>query len=289
MGKWKTTTRSSLLGCGLILGVLPQGGCLSSWGAAALVRPLRSPLYGRPSLPYVNLQFSSGDVQLEGWLFRPSGPPRALVVYLHGKDNNRSFGASVAERLVPQGFAVLAYDQRAHGQSGGLYCTYGQQESADLSRVLDQVPIAPIYVIGHSLGGAVALRAASADPRIRALVVAASFSDLTLIVKERTPGFVPAFAVQEALARAEREAGFHIRDISPRESALKIRVPVLLIHGSEDGYTHPDHTRRLQAALPGPKRALFVDGASHNDVLAHLEVWRHIQLFLTSACPDGCP
>jgi len=256
-------------------------GCVPpSVGAAVLVDPVRTPVVDTSSLPHKSFAFRSGDINLSGWLFEPAGKPKGLVIFLHGRMANRTWGVPVAEALVPRGYAVLAYDQRAHGTSGGAYCTYGYLEKGDISRAIDAAGIAPVYVIGHSLGAAVALQAAAEDPRIRAVVSAASFSDLSTVVHERAPLAESEADVRAAIHIAEQKAGFTVADVSPRASASRIHVPVLLLHGTRDVAIRPDHSQRILAALQGPKKLVLVDGATHYDVLRFPSVWEEIERFL---------
>src|SRR6185437_8743635 len=218
----------------LALGATLAGCVPPSVGAAILVDPVRTPVVDTSPLPHRSFTFRSGDVELSGWLFEPAGKPKGLVVFLHGRMANRTWGVAAAQALVPRGYAVLAYDQRAHGTSGGAYCTYGYFEKGDLARAIDAAGIAPVYVIGHSLGAAIALQAAAEDPRIRAVVAAAPFSDLSIIVHERAPAAESEADVRASIRIAEQKAGFTVADISPRISAARIHVPVLLLHVTRD-------------------------------------------------------
>jgi pimeloyl-ACP methyl ester carboxylesterase len=195
---------------------------------------------------------------------------------LHGKNQNRRAGAGVAERYVSKGFAVLAFDQRAHGASDGTYCTYGIRETDDLRRILDRVATLPVFVIGESLGVAVALQATAVDTRIQGVVAAASFADLESAVRDRTGNLRSGPSVD----RFEREAGVRVADASPKNAARHIRVPVLLIHGARDRSTPLHHSKEIFAALAGPKELLQVEGAGHGDILKHPQVWEHIDRWL---------
>ena len=251
-----------------------------SLGASILVGSFRTPVVDTAKVNHHSFTFRSRGVQLSGWMFEPDAKPRALVVFLHGRMANRTWGNGAAEVLVPKGYAVLAYDQRAHGQSGGDHCTYGYLEKDDLSRAIDAAGISPVYVIGHSLGAAVALQAAARDPRIRAVVAAAPFSDLRTVVHDRAPALESASDLAEAIQIAEARAGFRIDDVSPVAAAADIHAPVLLLHGSRDRAIRPEHSKRILAALAGPKRRILVEGADHYDILRHPIVWEAIARFL---------
>ncbi len=95
-------------------------------------------------------------------------------MYLHGIGDNRSGAAGVVERFGPQGFEVVAYDSRAHGQSDGTMCTYGIRERQDLRRVIATIPAGPVILVGSSLGAAVAIQTASVEPRVSGVVAVAS-------------------------------------------------------------------------------------------------------------------
>ncbi len=255
------------------------------WGAAAIVHPYRRPLSRQPDIPFELVRFESGGERLEGWLFRPAHP-MATVIYLHGIADNRESGIGVASRLVPRGYTVFAYDSRAHGRSTGDVCTYGYYERHDVSRALSTLGVPDAILIGHSLGAAVALQAAAVEPRVRAVVAASSFSDLTSIVKERALWFgLPSRYVAASLARAGEIGRFEVDRASPVALAPRIRVPVLLLHGADDHKTPPDHSRRIAAALTAPHTLVELPGVGHDDLLSRPEAWAVIDSFLARVTP----
>lgn len=268
------------------VGMLLAAACMPpEWGANAILRPFRRPLVESPSRSHEAFAVESDGIRLRGWLFRASGPPKGLIVYLHGSGDNRRGGGALAERFGPKGWDVLAYDARGHGESGGEFCTYGVQEKRDLLRALDAVGSPRVVLFGSSLGAAVALQAAPLDPRIRGVIAEAPFSSLEAVVRDRAPWFATKREVDEALRLAGARGGFATADASPEEAAGHITVPVLLIHGAADPETPPAHSRRIEAALAGPKRLILVEGAQHRDALAGAETWRAIESWL-AALPD---
>ena len=226
-------------------------------------------------------------VKLKGWWFRSAGK-RGTVVVLHGAADNRGSAVGMADHFVPRGFEVVAYDSRAHGESEGDACTYGFYEKQDLRRVLDRVSIAPIVVIGTSMGAAVALLAAAEDRRVAAVVALSSFSDLRTAALERVPFFASKGNVAEAFKLAEDAAKFRIDDVNPMAAAPQIQVPTLIIHGDHDEWTPHAHSQRIFAALHAPKRLILVPNAGHNNVI-DAGVWREIDSWLDAALAARAP
>ncbi len=250
-----------------------------SWGANALLHPPRRPIVGAPALPHRDFAVDSDGATIRGWIFPAQTSRRAgTVVYLHGVADNRASGVWIAERLVREGFDVVAYDSRAHGESGGDACTYGYYEKKDLSRVLHRLGIERAIVVGVSLGAAVALQAAADDPRIVAVVSVATFSSLEEIAHDRVRRIATDGQIRKAFAIAEREGRFEVALVSPVRAAARIRVPVLVVFGSGDSETPTVHSRRVFEALAGPKRIEEVLGAGHDDAL--VKAWERVDRWI---------
>jgi alpha-beta hydrolase superfamily lysophospholipase len=256
-----------------------------SWGAGALLHPGRSTRTRQPTLPFEEVTWTTNGVSLRGWWFRAAAqPPRGTLVYLHGVADNRSSSVGIAQHFVPQGFDVVAYDSRAHGQSGGDACTYGFHEKTDLGRVLDRLTAAPVVVMGTSMGAAVALQAAAQDRRIAAVISIATFSDLRTAATERAPFFASRSNIESAFRLAEAEAHFRVDEVSPVAAAARIAAPVLLIHGDQDKETPYAHSVRVLAALTGPKRLVTIPGGGHREGLSPA-VWKELDAWLGAALP----
>jgi uncharacterized protein len=252
---------------------------LPAYGANALLHPARRAEVGPLPPTCENATFDGEGLELKGWRCHAAEEVRGTVVYLHGIGDNRWSGGGIIKRFGARGFDVVAYDERAHGESEGDACTYGFFEKQDLHRVLDTVHRGPIVLIGHSLGAAIALQEAADDPRVTTVVAAETFSDLRTIASERAPVFFTSGVVSRGFRLAEREAHFQVDAVSPLKAAAQIRIPVLLIHGNADTDTPPSHSRRVFDALPGPKRLILVPGAHHNESLRG-EVWAQVDRWI---------
>lgn len=259
---------------------------LDAIGAGALLFPYRQTT--RVATPPQCEQHTVrvDNVDLVAWRCRtPIVARRGTIIYLHGIGDNRGTAVGLVERFLPKGFDLIAYDARAHGDSGGDRCTYGYYEKHDLRRIIDHFDADRVILIGHSLGAAVALQAAPLDTRIRAVVSVATFSDLRTVATERAPFVFTSRSIAGAFARAERDGNFKVDDVSPARAAMEISVPVLLVHGESDHNTPPAHSVRVFQALRGPKKLLLAAGSGHNDVL-NGAVWRDIEAWLASALPN---
>lgn len=250
--------------------------------AGALLYPSRNAHLPKTPSACVARDFEGAGVVLRGWQCAAVEHSRGTIVYLHGVADNRSSAVGPIARFTQQGYTVVAYDSRAHGQSEGRACTYGYFEKQDLSRVIDTFASSPVVVVGTSLGAAVALQAAADDERIRGVVAAEVFSDLDTIARERAPFFLWDEQILDAFDLAEKWAGFDIESASPRDAAHRIHVPVLVLHGDADTETLPSHSRRVYESLAGPKRLILVPGARHNQTLGNAAAWTEIDRWIAA-------
>ncbi len=119
-------TRTSWLGLIIVAAILLIAGAAASQlpgiGAGGLLHPGRRQVTGATPGSCQDATFAGEGVSLKGWKCRASGPRRGTMIYLHGIADNRTSGAGVIDRFGARGFDVVAYDSRAHGDSGGDLC-----------------------------------------------------------------------------------------------------------------------------------------------------------------------
>ena len=105
------------------------------------------------------------NIALYDWPLPSRRRPRAVVLIVHGLGEHAWRYDPLAQRLNQWGFAVRAYDQRGHGDSGGDRGVLPDDDALleDLAEVLDdtrkhlaQPWACPLIVLGHSMGGLVA-------------------------------------------------------------------------------------------------------------------------------------
>jgi len=264
----------------LYAGLVVAGVLIASLASFALaVRPPRVAVPLRPDdyrLAVERVEIRTNDgVRLAGWFLPRPGAP--AVILLHGYPAEKADLLPIASGLAPQ-FATLLVDQRYFGDSGGRATTLGFREREDLKRMLDFLDSrgAPaVGVFGFSLGGAVALLTAAEDPRIRAIVAYAPFSDLRTLGRELYGWmWVGRYPFVEAMLLWSRLLfGADITRPSPAEAAARLAVPVLLVHSRADEQIPFRHAERLRAALAGNPKAEFefMDRGRHGELGAGFE------------------
>ena len=106
--------------------------------------------------------------------------PRGVVVISHGGAEHGGRYRHVVERLVPEKFAIYAIDHRGHGRSDGRRAQFGRMAYVveDLDRLVRRAneahPQLPLFLLGHSVGGLVALAyALEHSDQLTGLVVSA--------------------------------------------------------------------------------------------------------------------
>ncbi len=103
------------------------------------------------------------EIYWQAWLPDGEAPPRAVVVLAHGASEHGGRYAWTGEQLVERGYAVYAIDHRGHGRSEGRRAVIDRMANAveDLHTLVERVakanPGRPLVLLGHSMGGAVAL------------------------------------------------------------------------------------------------------------------------------------
>jgi acylglycerol lipase len=95
-------------------------------------------------------------------VWQPAGEPQAIVLGLHGFNDYRQAFAAPAEYLAAHGVMTYAYDQRGFGETEQRGIWPGadalQQDADTMVQLLcDRYPGIPLYLVGESMGGAVAM------------------------------------------------------------------------------------------------------------------------------------
>ena len=217
------------------------------------------------------------SINLSGFLtYASKDNAKGTIILLHGIRAYKEHFSPLAAELARQGYNTLAFDLRAHGSSGGNYCTFGYYEKYDIVAAVDflihEEQLQDIGIWGQSLGGAIALQTMSIDHRIKYGIIESTFSSFRLVAHDyisRLTGIdVPIFS-NYLIDRAGKIGNFNPDDIIPYKDCEKILQPVLLVHGSKDDRISISHAHENFNHLESnEKYFLEIEGANH------LNVWK---------------
>jgi pimeloyl-ACP methyl ester carboxylesterase len=155
-----------------------------------------------------DLSFPSDGDRCAAWLYRPAAPTSACVVMAHGFSLTRHDGLpAYAERLAEAGIAVLVFDHRYLGDSGGQprqrFRKAAQLQdwraAVAYARALEGIDPARIVLWGFSFSGGHVIETAAADAGIAAALVLCPMVD-GLARALATPPLLSAWLIPRALA-----------------------------------------------------------------------------------------
>ena len=102
-----------------------------------------------------------GGTTIEYDVYEPEGEAKGLILVAHGLGEHRGRYVHVADRLTALGLRVVIPDHQGHGESGGPRADVRNVDvfTADLEslRKLTVIEGRPTYLLGHSMGGQIAL------------------------------------------------------------------------------------------------------------------------------------
>ena len=202
---------------------------------------------------------ASGErTRLHGlWLGQPrAGAP--VLLHLHGARYDVRGSAHRMRRMHELGFAVLGIDYRGFGRSTPALPSEAmavEDARAAWDWLAVQHPKARRFVFGHSLGGAIAVRLAADAADADGLIVEGGFTSIPDVFSSMRWGWLPV----GALITQRFDA---VQDIE------RVRAPVLIVHGAQDGLIKPELGRALFERARQPKRFVLVDGGSHHSTNA---------------------
>jgi pimeloyl-ACP methyl ester carboxylesterase len=208
---------------------------------------------------------------IQGSLIRGE-PGKGAIILMHGFRGSRTAMAEHARFLSREGFSVLFFDFRCHGESPGRQMTFGLTESKDAQAavrfVRQHLPNERIGVLGCSLGGA-AIVLSEPPLDVQACVLEMVYSEIKMAVSNRIALrlgnwgriFSPLLTCQ-----LYPRLGYAAERFRPVHSIKNVRCPKLIIGGSRDRHTCESETHALYGAANEPKELWIVDGAAHEDL-----------------------
>lgn len=240
---------------------------------------------------------AGGQIYWQGWV---PGEVAGVVLLVHGIAEHGGRYAHVGKRLADEGYAVYALDHRGHGKSDGTRGNVHRMSTVvtDLETMIRSAagrhPDVPMFLYGHSMGGLIALAyltgkpvglsgAILASPAVessagsRAMRAAAGVMsavapnlgavELDISTLSRDPEVVRAYDADPLNYRGKVRARTGAEMLVTMQRVVgsldRVTIPVLVMHGSADGLTNPEGSRRVAAGVTGDVTLKIYDGYYH--------------------------
>jgi alpha-beta hydrolase superfamily lysophospholipase len=246
----------------------------------------------------------------------PSGNGRARVLLIHGISEHSGRHRNTYEWLIRHQFEVVRFDLRGSGESGGRkqwisrFNDYVEDTANVFNWICRQLPPIPLFVHGHSLGGAIATHfAAHYGPHLRGLslsapayLVGGSISATKITVGRFLATVAPTVRLPNGsdFAAVSRDPkvveayqndplAYHFNTLQQGNEVLKglekmpemirrITLPLLMVHGTADRIIRPSGSFGLLKVSGSADKQLHYFPSGYHEPHNDLEKETYFQL-----------
>ncbi len=278
---------------------IPRSPCAQAAATRTLAR--------RRALPVT----TADGVSLPLYRWPAIGPARATVALVHGLAEHAGRYAALAGRLNAAGIELVAIDLRGHGHAPGkrAYVKRFDDYLLDAQALLDAAAqsCAPLFLLGHSMGGAVAAlyaieRLEASGRRLNGLILSSPalapgrdvprwMLTLSQVISRLYPSF-PAMKIDAALlSRLQPVVNANRNDPLVHHGAIPartgaqlllamariergragLRMPLLVYHGTADKLTEPEGSRAFGQHAGSPDKTLTLHEGSYHETMNDLD------------------
>ncbi len=235
--------------------------------------------------------------------------PKAMIAVIHGLGEHSGRYARFARAAAAQNIGVVAIDLRGHGASFGertyvdRFSDYLLDADALMGLARKVAAGLPLFLMGHSMGGAVAMRwVAERQPDLVGLILSSAAlkigNDVSKLLINLAPvisRFAPHLRVKKVesdlLSRDKAEVEAYRKDplvchlptpartgaellwaIESNRAAARVQtLPLYLFHGDADQLTDPNGSRELYTLWGCPDKTLRIWPRSRHEALNDLD------------------
>lgn len=221
-------------------------------------------------------EFDGSQGKLAAALELPRGAPKAFALFAHCFSCSKDIKAAreIARALRAEGFAVLRFDFTGLGASEGEFAnTNFSSNVEDLVKAADYLRRdfqAPEIVIGHSLGGAAAVVAATSIPEAKGVVTIGAPAEAAHVIaqlgdkrREIEEKGVAEVALAGRPFTIRKQFLDDLENQSVLECAERLARPLLVMHAPRDDTVGIDNASRIFSAAKHPKSFVSLDTADH--------------------------
>ncbi len=258
------------------------------------------------------------NIYYQYWL--PEGEPKAILLVAHGITEHSGRYMNVVNHFVPAGCAVYGVDHIGHGKSDGKrvcvdrFKDYTKTLKIYFDMIRGWLSPKPIFLVGHSMGGLISSAyllehqdelagAVLSGPGIKvpdnisnAVIIAGKILSVVMpkagIIQLDTEGICRDPAVVDAYVndplvykgKITARLGAEILKTSQHvtESAIKIRLPIMIVQGGRDKIVDPRGAQLLYDSISSEDKTIKIyddlyhevfNEPEHEQVLDDIKVW----------------
>jgi alpha-beta hydrolase superfamily lysophospholipase len=230
----------------------------------------------------INIKLSNGQI-LNGMIQSPDENIKAVIILVHGLGEYIQRYSGWAELFKNEGFGFIGVDLPGHGRSQGRrghiknWALTGEMIDILLEKCSQTFPACPVYIYGHSLGGGIVLDyLLRKNPGVKGAIVTSPWLRLAFeppkskiviasVMKNLIPGFTQPSGLnvnyishdENVVERYKNDPLVHGKiSVSLFDGAMsagkhslahasELKVPTLLLHGSDDMICSPEGSREF--------------------------------------------
>ncbi|CDF80737.1 OsmC family protein [Formosa agariphila KMM 3901] len=220
---------------------------------------------------------NSKGVKLQAYLELPAnGKPQNFAVFAHCFTCSSSFSAvrNISRSLTNHNFGVLRFDFTGLGRSEGLFSdshfSANISDLLDVSNYLEQHYKAPSLLVGHSLGGAAVIVAASKLESVKAVAAIGAPSTINHVTHLFSHGVSDVEEKGEVEVniggrpfKIDKEFVEDFEKLNLPKITKELRKPILIMHAPFDDVVGIENAEELYKNAHHPKSFIGLDQANH--------------------------
>ena len=224
------------------------------------------------------------------------GFDRAVII-VPGRTEGLRYSYYFAKPYFEKGYNVLAIDQRAHGESDGVYNTLGFEEHKDVIAwgkfLHDDCGVQSIMLHGNCIGSSCCLQALT-NPSCPGYFAG-------MVAEGMYPNFYESFRnhmielkrpVRPCIDLVDMWMRYytgHSMKKGPADIIMQCKVPILMLHSQEDAYSLPDAAQKLYDQCNCKKKIVWFEKGAHSQLrVNNVEAYdRAIGDFLSENFPNN--
>lgn len=229
---------------------------------------------------------------------------KGVLALVHGLGEHSGRYDSVVEALTSAGYAVFAFDNQGHGRSEGqrghIDCWQNYRDNIEsfLQLVRQQEPTAPLFLMGHSLGGLIVLdyvlrsaqSASFASLKVRGIIVSAppmqpvgnATHTARVAIARLLSGVLPRFTLKMGLDQGSLSRDGRVEVLAQQDPLVhpyvtlrwgsetikaidwvkahiqSLSLPILLLHGGADPIIDPAGSRAIFEQITSTEKRLRI-------------------------------